>query len=314
MMDIIYLENNNIDKVKWDDCINNAYNGNIYACSWYLDIVCENWSALVANDYSYVFPLTWRKKTSIKYLYQPPFAQQLGLFSKNIISPDILEAFLNAIPKDFKLIEINLNKSNKDIPSYFKKVENTTYELELNNTYDEIKRSYSENTTRNIKKALKNEVFLTKNVSPEDIINLFKKNRGRDIDTLKDNEYNVLLKLITYGLSNNCGEIWGTLDNDKDLCAAAFFIEAKGKTIFLFSALNDVGRNLSAMFLIVDNYIKINAEKPLVLDFEGSNNEKIAHFYKGFGSKKYLYIHINSNKLPYLVNLFRSFYKKLKFN
>lgn len=312
-MDIVYLDNSSIDRIKWDECVNNAYNGNIYACSWYLDIVCDNWSALLTKDYSYVFPLTWRKKANIRYLYQPPFAQQLGVFSRNIVSKDILDAFLNAIPEDFKLVEINLNKFNKEIPDNFSKLENATYELDLISTYDEIKKDYSENTSRNIKKALKNDIFLTKDVMPETMISIFKNNRGRAIETLKNNEYNVLLKLISYCKINNCGETWGAYNNN-ELCAAAFFIEFKGKAIFLFSALSDEGRRLSAMFLIVDNFIKINAGKPLVLDFEGSNNEKIAHFYKGFGSKKYSYIHINSNKLPYLVNLFRVFYKRLKFN
>ena len=93
----------------------------------------------------------------------------------------------------------------------------------------------------------------------------------------------------------------------------AYFIEANGKVIFLFSALNENGRAQSAMFYIVDNFIRQNAEKPLVLDFEGSNDEDIARFYKGFGSKKNTYFHIKSNNLPYLVNHFHSIYKRLKY-
>ena len=36
---IKYLEYNLIDKKKWDDCIGNAFNGAVYAYSWYLDVV-----------------------------------------------------------------------------------------------------------------------------------------------------------------------------------------------------------------------------------------------------------------------------------
>ena len=49
--DIRYLERNEIDTIKWDNCIGNAFNGLIYARSFYLDAMAENWSALVAGDY-----------------------------------------------------------------------------------------------------------------------------------------------------------------------------------------------------------------------------------------------------------------------
>jgi hypothetical protein len=68
---IIYLERHEIDISKWDRCIVNAPNGLIYARSFYLDAMAENWSALVSDDYQYVMPLTWNKKFGIKYLYQP---------------------------------------------------------------------------------------------------------------------------------------------------------------------------------------------------------------------------------------------------
>jgi hypothetical protein len=71
--DIRYLERNEIDINKWDRCISNAPNGLIYARSFYLDSMAENWSALVTGDYLYVMPLTWNKKFGIKYLYQTVF-------------------------------------------------------------------------------------------------------------------------------------------------------------------------------------------------------------------------------------------------
>jgi hypothetical protein len=36
---IRYVKHEDIDKKKWDDTIRHAFNGNIYACSWYLDII-----------------------------------------------------------------------------------------------------------------------------------------------------------------------------------------------------------------------------------------------------------------------------------
>ncbi len=39
------------------------------------------WDALVLDDYQAVMPLTWRSKFGIRYLYQPAFTQQTGIFS-----------------------------------------------------------------------------------------------------------------------------------------------------------------------------------------------------------------------------------------
>ena len=111
---IQFLEHKNIDKKKWDDCIQHASNGIVYANSWYLDIVSPGWNALIADDYSTVFPLTWKKKYGFYYLHQPFFTQQLGVFSnqKNITEKTIQE-FLDAIPGQYRLIEIQLNTENR---------------------------------------------------------------------------------------------------------------------------------------------------------------------------------------------------------
>lgn len=79
---ITYLTHNQIDKQRWDDCIKQSPNGNVYALSWYLDIVHPRWEALVEDDYVSVMPLTGNRKCGISYPFQPFFVQQLGVFSK----------------------------------------------------------------------------------------------------------------------------------------------------------------------------------------------------------------------------------------
>src|ERR1700676_3681504 len=99
--DIRYLERNEIDADKWDHCILNAPNGLIYARSFYLDSMAENWSALVEGDYQQVMPLTWNKKFGFRYLYQPYFTKSLGVFGKSSL-PFEISSFLNAVPEKFK--------------------------------------------------------------------------------------------------------------------------------------------------------------------------------------------------------------------
>ena len=55
---IHYIQHKDIDFEKWDACVANSFNRLIYGFSWYLDVVCDDWDALVLNDYEAVFPLS----------------------------------------------------------------------------------------------------------------------------------------------------------------------------------------------------------------------------------------------------------------
>ena len=65
MESIQYLLHPQINKKKWDGCIDNAANGLLYATSTYLDCMAVQWYALVLTDYEMVMPLPCRKKYGI---------------------------------------------------------------------------------------------------------------------------------------------------------------------------------------------------------------------------------------------------------
>ena len=93
---IQHLIHSEIDKIKWDACIDKARNGLIYGYSIYLDHMAKHWNGLVLNDYETVMPLIWNKKYGITYCYQPPFTQQFGLFG------DLQESNLESLFKKAK--------------------------------------------------------------------------------------------------------------------------------------------------------------------------------------------------------------------
>ena len=151
---IRYLEHHQVDKKKWDRCIHESSNALVSGASWYLNSVSPGWNALVEDDYVSVFPLTWRKKYGFHYLYQPFFTQQLGLFStEKKITEKKLQTFLDAIPGQYRFVEIQLNVANVCTQPEFKISERITHHLDLNNSYEKICNAYSENLKRNIKRA-----------------------------------------------------------------------------------------------------------------------------------------------------------------
>lgn len=308
---IKYLNNSEINKERWDDCIKNAVNGIVYANSWYLDIVADGWSALVENDYERVFPMVSGKKWGIHYLFQPVFTQQLGVFSQTILTEEVVAKFLDAIPSQFKFAEINLNSYNKLSSSKYKSANWINHELDLINAYDKIFHGFSTNLKRKIKKAEKESLTVLSAIKPEEVIRIFQENKGKELKNLQQVEYQKLRRLAYMGIYKGLVQNYGVYSPTNELCAGAIFIRSKHKIIFLFSGLTEVGRELNAMALLISSVIRDHSQHHITLDFEGSNDPQLARFYKSFGSTTSTYPHLEINKLPFFIRLAVRFVKKM---
>jgi len=305
-MKIRHLRYSEINKERWDACIDGSVNGTIYAYSWYLDIVSPEWEALVLGDYDTVFPLTCRKKFGIKYLSRPLLCQQLGIFSVSLISPDLVNRFLEAIPSSYKLINISLNIYNRANHSEFLIRERPTCQLDLISPYEILYAKYNQNTSRNIKKAIKAKLSLSHSLKPEAIIYLFQKNTEKRLFNTNSIDYKTITRLLYQIIAKGKGRLWGAFTAENNLCAAVFFAESNQKAIYLFAASNEEARQNGAMSLIINTFIHSNAGKNLTLDFEGSAIPNVARFYKGFGAEASMYQTIYSNRLPFILKWIKS--------
>jgi hypothetical protein len=100
--------------------------------------------------------------------------------------------------------------------------------------------------------------------------------------------------------------------NGENLIAGIIFLKDNNRQIFLFSGNNKIAKEVGAMYLLADSFIEQSCETTETLDFEGSNNENLARFYRGFGSEEKYYFSLKHNNLPSLTKRFLYFYKKLK--
>ncbi len=294
---IRFLRHNLIDKALWDNCIRCAPNGNLNSWSWYLDIVSPGWCALVENDYEMVFPLPVSSKAGIKYIMQPYFTQQLGLFYQSLPTDNKLAEFLASIPPEYKYIDLNLNTSNKIDPSV-NVSEMTNIELDMNIDYKNLASAYQTNLQRNLKKAAQNKLALSFEVKPEEMILLFRSNKGLELQHLKDSQYKIIQQIAKESIKRGLAQVWGVYDEYNQLSACALWVISHQKAIFLFSAVSEQGKKLNAMPWLVDSFIHSHAGKPLTLDFEGSNDDGLARFYCSFGAKKVTYQRFKHNFLP----------------
>lgn len=290
------LEHNAIDKAKWDALI--AECGNIYAYSWYLDIVHPGWEALVEDDYQSVMPLTGGKKFGVNYLFQPYFVQQLGVFSKSPMTAEMTEAFLKAIPSKYRFAEIRFNEGN----AFDEGTQGVEYHrnvlLDLNQEYNAIRANYHQNTKRNLAKAESNNLQLVETVIPYHVVALFRDNRGALLDKWGDAEYGVLTHLVQVAQKRNAAFMLGVSEKGVgQLLCAAIFMKTKDRITFLFSGLTEEGKQRQAMTYLLDQVIQKHSSQPMTFDFEGSDDDNLARFYLGFGGVETKYPSYGFNRL-----------------
>jgi len=297
-----FLHREDVDDGRWDEVIAQSQAETLYPYTWYLDAVSTRWSALVMDDYRYVMPVVWKQKYGLKYIYQPYYTQQLGVFSKEYVDPVLIREMLPVLHKKFRFANLNFNSKNlvgeeKNWTVYDK----TNYVLNLNSSYNELFASFSTNAKRNIKRANRNSGEVEKGVSCEEVI-AFK----RENDTIKrtESEYRWLLNLLNTITNRGAGAVYGIRAAGK-LIAAAFFGFSRTRGIYLVSASNEVGKEQRSMFKIVDAFIREHAETEVNLDFEGSNIPSVARFFAGFGARPEIYQGVNFDRLPVFLNKLR---------
>ncbi|MBL7701303.1 MAG: hypothetical protein JNM14_03580 [Ferruginibacter sp.] len=310
-MEIKYLTYRQIDKTKWDDCIDRADNGLIYAYSFYLDAMAKNWDALVLGDYEAVMPLAWNKKYNIHYLYQPPFTACLGVFGRlkprqrlqnlmavdhNQLTAETVNAFLQAVPPKYKYWDIYFNPGNLFKLQDFALYERINYVLNLNNSYENLYNSYRDNIKRNIKKSEQYQLSINKNITIAGVIKLAKEQPNNSTLTVAD--FNGFEKLFEFLYSRQKATAYGAYTKEGRLIASAAFFFSHKRAYYIMVGNHPDGKTLGASHALINAFIKDHAGEDMLLDFEGSDIPSLAFFYSSFGAVEEKYSAVKLNKLP----------------
>jgi hypothetical protein len=296
---ISFIENKNIDHNRWDRLISQSPNGLIYSYSWFLDLVCENWDALIEDDYRSVLPLPRRKKYGFEYIFQPFYTNQFGIISPAEVSTEKVNSFLQNIPKRFRYVDIMLNFQNRTTAPDYKITERKAQFLNLNSGYDAILKRYDTSLKRNLQKAQKNNLIVKAGVTAETVTEYFRKAKGNELGDFSEKDYKTLTRILTTASGSGNAFTLGAYSNSNELLAAAGFLKDGKRIIFLKGGSSPAGRAQSAMHLLIDYVIRQEQNKDMLFDFGGSNVPSVARFYKCFGAEDYLYLHVKRNLLPF---------------
>lgn len=275
---IHYLKHHEINRQKWDDCIQRSFNRLVYAESWYLDIVAPSWEALVEDDYISVMPLPVKRK-GFHYLVQPKFIQQLGVFSTTYLTAEKIRQFMDVIPIKFILQDFNLNYGNPAENLRNVTIRNN-YVLSLKDSYKDIQKRFHENTRRNIKKALNAGIQTRSSGNISEFISFYKQ-----YSKINNDQESVFLlqQIISGSIDRDKGKMILTFKSG-EIIAGAFFLTDSGRITYLTSFNTPSGQETCAMFQVMDKIIRDFSGNDSVLDFEGSMVPGIAKFFAGFNA------------------------------
>ena len=285
-MEIRFVKQEEIDKVKWNSCVHYAINGNIFGYKWFLDFVAKDWDALVEGDYESVFPLVWKSNFwGRKMIYQPVLMRELGLFSINVLSQKRINAFLEALQQHYQKIDIVLNERMEITSANINTTPLTNYQLMLKDAYEKIYEKYSPKLKSDLDK-VKN-LRLTTSLKPEHIAEFYKKNSTKDTDT--EFKFHALQRIMYNALHRGWGSASGVMDENENLLAVNFFLYSHGKAVSLVPVASKVGENRNALQFLFDIFIQSSAGRPIILDFNTENR-----WAENFGASSNLYYRLKS--------------------
>jgi hypothetical protein len=273
-----------------------------YAFSWYLDSVAENWDALVLGDYDTVMPLVWLRKLGVKCLYQPYYCQQLGVFGKQLNKHTVGE-FLKQTRQGYSYVNVNLNPAVNIVADDFKFIRKKNLLLNLDKEYPDLRKSYSENHSRNIKKADKAGVHFLEDTTWIQFREFYLRTVNRKQQNIKAKHEKIFKILTTTALRNGAGRIYSVMDKSGKLLAASLLLRHKSRLINIINSSSPEGKKMGASHYLFDRVIQKHSGEEIVLDFEGSSVVSIARFYEGFGAEEEIFYNYQSSIFNKLGNL-----------
>lgn len=289
-----WLRHGEIDFARWNKVVESSPNCRVYACSWYLDLTAATWDALVWGDYQYVMPVPFRIKWGIRYIYQPFFTQQLGIYPPP--PADIQQKFAASLKKSASLItyQADASLSAAEFKGFNISIRHNR-SLLLQADYPTLSRGFSENTVRNRRKASQQGVVVAVG---QDFLAYTENKRENTKTEVPVESFRVLERLLDHTTGNGPGKIYNAVAPDGKILAGAFFLFHQNRAYYLNAWSSGRGLTNGSAFAIMDRFIHDHAASGLLLDFEGSEIEGIDRFYRGFGAGEEPYYLITCSRIP----------------
>lgn len=316
-MPILYLKHTDIDLRQWDAVVTHSPQRQVYAMSWYLDVVSPGWEGVVETDaagsYRTVMPVPWRRKLGMRYVQQPLFCQQLGIYSlEQRVAETTFQVFTQEIYQRFRyVVDYSFNTDNALPPLLLPEVQveqTVTLYLSLHHSYEQLYKGYSRDRKMNLKRAQKAGLQLRESDDIAPIIQFFKEETaGRIFGGVAEEAYEMLRQLYRVLREQGVAKLCYTTDSEGRKNSGCLFILWGGRIVYIFNAAPQHGRKKNGRTLMIDHMIREYAGQEVLFDFESPDEREpdILHFYKSFGPEVKPIPVLKYNRLPKGIKLVR---------
>lgn len=245
----------------------------------------------------------------LSYYRNPPYTPDIGPFLKIEASNpasimdtwkktlSLIADFMGQLP--YSLISLSINRNIVDTQPFiwqnFKVIPGYTYILDLSESIDDIWKRMSNERRKNINKAGKDGLSSRQVYDFTVVRTLVLKTYSRQ--EKKTTEFYLNKVLFEYANADNT-YAYVTYQHDKPI-ACTFCIFDKKTAYYLLGGYDDTNKHHGAGALSMwesISHAKVNGLQ--FFDFEGSMNQNIERYFRGFGGRLTPYYRINKAKLP----------------
>lgn len=317
-MPIKFVPYQELNFSKWDRCINTSYNSEIYAYSWFLNSVIEQWDAVIEGDYQKVMPLPVRNFMGKPIIYAPLMAPQLGIFSQDPVCKETVKKFIDLIFRKNKFAKLPFNKFFGTDYSFARVIPEQSFDLDLITPYKKTVSNYSNEAKRKIRFAEDSGLFISKGFVPNEMPDFHRTIKIPFLYSIDNSFYNKLRRLISLSIQNRTGETFGVYTHENNLCSLGFIIKIKNRVVIYLIATDYTGVKKNSTWLLIDHIIRLYSERNVTLRFEPFNFHRIGNYPKislnfnkknicdqheifiSFGAKKYTYPILHNKVIPWV--------------
>ncbi len=287
-----------IDSERWDNCVRNALNETPLAYTWVLDQLSPAWEGLIIEDYDGVMPVPVSKSIGIRMIQMPYEVLTLGIFSTLAEIIHLFPAILQHPVFDrFKFISYSGSPSKIFTENISGSITKQTYILDLNKPYADLYNAYSRNHRRSIDAFYSHNHEITEDAEPGNFAKLIKEIGQTRPELFIPSGYLKLFdKMMTTAVQKSKSASYSVW-HEGQLVGASFFLTGN-KRIIPYHVANSKGRVFKTSFALIDQGIKNNSGKEMILDFAGSVLPNVATFNRRFGARTAPYQSVTINRLP----------------
>lgn len=286
MAQIKKVKRKDLDIEKYSNALNTSINYRVYAEHWYLDVLTdEKWECLVYGDYEVIMPIPLQYKLGVKFVLQPIYCQQLGVFYKEPISEELFKHFKEKLYK-YRVRVYHFNEENVS-KFEIKGASRVNHLLDLNHDFSEIFKNFERDRKKDFRRNEKLNLKIIEELNIDEFFEIYKLEYKELGKVAKEDRIRLVIEKL---MEKNQFRAFTLKNAENKTIAISFFIISKHRMILLYSVRNKSIETKGAFAYLMSSIIEKFSKKNLILDFEGSNLKGIADFNESFGAKKHYYI------------------------